>query len=235
MASASAFVRRSSGEQAALYIRQLIFDGELRPGDRIPQDHIADALGMSRIPVREALIGLDREGWVRIVMHRGVFVDTLDETTVRDHYDLMALAYVFAVGRAVAHWDDECDRTLAARAADFAAATDAAERQRQAFAFHATVVAAARSPRLRSLLRAMPRLVPGDFFGVVPRALEYQSDRLDEITAALRDRDTDTATRAYADLFARNADLVVEAFRSRGLFDPSPHDDSPNTHRRNHG
>jgi DNA-binding GntR family transcriptional regulator len=235
MGSASAFVRRSSGEQAALYIRQLIFGGELRPGDRIPQDHIADALGMSRIPVREALIGLDREGWVRIVMHRGVFVATLDETTVRDHYELLALAYVFAVGRAVAHWDGDCDRTLVARAADFAAATDAAEQQRHAFAFHATVVSAARSPRLRSLLRAMPRLVPGDFFAVVPQALEYQSDRLDEITAALRDRDTDRAARSYADLFGRNADLVVEAFRSRGLFDPSPHPDSPNTDRRNHG
>jgi hypothetical protein len=96
-------------------------------------------------------------------------------------------------------------------------------------------VASARSPRLRSLLRAMPRLVPGDFFAVVPQTLEYQSDLLAEITAALRDRDTDTATRAYADLFARNADLVVEAFRSRGLFDPSPDNDSPNTHRRNHG
>jgi DNA-binding GntR family transcriptional regulator len=230
MASASAFVRRSSGEQAALYIRQLIFDGELRPGDRIPQDHIADALGMSRIPVREALIGLDREGWVNIVMHRGVFVATLDETTVRDHYDLMALAYVFAVGRAVTHWDGECDRTLVARAADFARATDAAERQRHAFAFHATVVTAARSPRLRSLLRAMPRLVPGDFFAVVPGALEYQSDRLDEIAAALCDRDPDTAARSYAEMFGRNADLVVEAFRSRGLFDRSPED-----HRRTHG
>jgi len=235
MASASAFVRRSSGEQAALYIRQLIFDGELRPGDRIPQDHIADALGMSRIPVREALIGLDREGWVRIVMHRGVFVATLDEATVRDHYELLALAYVFAVGRAVAQWDDECDETLVARAADFAAATDAAEHQRQAFAFHATVVSAARSPRLRSLLRAMPRLVPGDFFAVVPQALEYQSERLDEIAAALRARDRDTAARAYTDLFGRNADLVVEAFRSRGLFDPSPDHPTRDTHRRNNG
>jgi DNA-binding GntR family transcriptional regulator len=142
----------------------------------------------------------------------------------------LALAYVFAVGRAVAHWDDERDRTLIARAAEFAAATDAAEHQRQAFAFHATVVSAARSPRLRSLLRAMPRLVPGDFFAVVPQALEYQSERLDEIAAALRDRDTDTAARSYADLFGRNADLVVEAFRTRGLFDPTPEN-----HRRNHG
>jgi len=52
----------SSGDQAALYIRRLMFDGDLRPGTRVPQDEIAQALGVSRIPVREALIALEREG-----------------------------------------------------------------------------------------------------------------------------------------------------------------------------
>ncbi len=226
MASRETFVRRSSGDQAALYIRQLIFDGRLRPGDRIPQDDIADALGMSRIPVREALIGLDREGWVRIVMHRGVFVATLDETTVRDHYELMALAYEFAVSHAVAHWGDDDDGALAALAADFARVDDAAERQRVAIAFHATIVAAARSPRLRSLLRAMPRLVPGDFFDVIPRAVKVQSEQLDQIAAAMRDRDPAAAGRYYVEMLAHHAGLVVEVFRSRGLFEPASNRDN---------
>lgn len=213
-----ALVRKSSGEQAAVYIRRLIFDGELRPGDRVPQDRIAEALGMSRIPVREALIGLDREGWVTIEMHRGVFVATLDESTIHDHYDLLALAYVFGVRRAVAHWDDDSDRALAALAADFGRETDAAERQRIAVAFHAEVATAARSPRLRSLLRAMPQLVPGDFFDVVPETLAYQGQKLEEIAAALHDRDAERAVQCYRTMFERNAELVVEAFRSRGLF-----------------
>jgi DNA-binding GntR family transcriptional regulator len=221
MASPEPFVRRSSGDQAALYIRQLIFDGQLRPGDRVPQDEIADALRMSRIPVREALIGLDREGWVRIVMHRGVFVATFDETTVRDHYELMGLAYEFAVSHAVAHWGGDDDRALAALAADFARADDPAERQRVAVAFHATIVAAARSPRLRTLLRGMPRLVPGDFFAAVPHAVEVQSEQLNRIAAAMRDRDTATAGRCYVEMLAQHAGLVVEVFRSRGLFEPA--------------
>ena len=55
------FERRSSGDQAALYIRRLIFDGQLRPGGRVPQDEVAKSLGISRIPVREALIALEAE------------------------------------------------------------------------------------------------------------------------------------------------------------------------------
>src|SRR5262249_27112791 len=58
--------RPSSGEQVRLYVRRLIFDGVLKPGQRVPQDAIAQTLGVSRIPVREALIALEREGWTTI-------------------------------------------------------------------------------------------------------------------------------------------------------------------------
>jgi DNA-binding GntR family transcriptional regulator len=94
-------VRRSSGDHAAVYIRRLIFEGRLRPGERIPQEQIAQALGVSRIPVREALIALEREGWVTIEMHRGAFVNALDEQAARDTYELFGLVYGFAVRRAI--------------------------------------------------------------------------------------------------------------------------------------
>src|SRR6195952_660204 len=99
-APAEVLVRRSSGEQAALYIRRLIFDGVLREGDRVPQDAIAKRLGLSRIPVREALLSLEREGWVTIKPHRGAFLGALDETVVRDHYELYGHVFGFAAARA---------------------------------------------------------------------------------------------------------------------------------------
>ena len=91
----------SSGEQVRLYVRRLIFDGVLKQGQRVPQDAIAQALGVSRIPVREALIALEREGWTTIIPHRGAFVNALDEPSVRDHYELYGLFYGFGVRRAV--------------------------------------------------------------------------------------------------------------------------------------
>jgi len=50
-----------------------MFDGTLGPGEKIPQDDVAGVLGISRIPVREALIALEREGRVTIELHRGAF------------------------------------------------------------------------------------------------------------------------------------------------------------------
>src|SRR3982074_3512046 len=95
-------VRTSSGDGAALYIRRLIFDGELRPGERVPQDEVANALGISRIPIREALIALEREGWGTIEMHRGAYINALDADWVRDNYELFGLIYGFAAQRALA-------------------------------------------------------------------------------------------------------------------------------------
>src|SRR6266849_2258651 len=100
------FSRRTSGEQAARYIRQLIFDGKLKPGTRVPQDEIAATLRISRIPLREGLITLEREGWLTIEIHRGVFVNAFDDDAVADHFEMLGLLYTFAIERVVARWDE---------------------------------------------------------------------------------------------------------------------------------
>src|ERR1700684_2786929 len=106
-------VRTPSGEHIASHVRSLIFEGELRPGMRVPQDAIAQDLGVSRIPVREALIVLEREGWVTNEMHRGAFINALDEPTVHDHYELFGLIYGFAAKRAASRRSAELPDHLA--------------------------------------------------------------------------------------------------------------------------
>src|SRR5205807_8640573 len=154
--------RASTAEQAARYIRRLIFDGDLRPRDRVPQDDVASALGISRIPVREALIALEREGWVTIEMHRGAFVNEFDEHAVRDHYTLFGLVYGFAAQRAL---DRDGNGELAAvldgivdrvKGSDDPSAIGSAT-----LAFHDAIIDAARSPRIRTILGAMSGLIPG--------------------------------------------------------------------------
>ena len=211
--------RRSSGEEAARLIRGWIFDGELRPGERVPQDRIAEELGISRIPVREALIALDREGWVTIELHRGAFVNALDEHAVRDHYEMLGVVYGFAVRQATLHRDDASDMALVGIEEQLRRATTAGSLYPLAVSFHATIVATARSPRIRALLRAMPPLVPGDFFDLVGDAIGGQRDALLAIGAAIRAGDRDGASRRYVDMTSRNTQLVVDVFRARGLFE----------------
>lgn len=212
-------VRRSSGEHAAVHIRRLIFDGELRPGTRVPQEQIAQALGISRIPIREALIALEREGWVTIELHRGAFVNALDERAVRDTYDLFGLVYGFAVRRAVERSDGELAVRLRGLADAVGARDDPDEIGANVLAFHAAIVDAAASPRVRVVLRSMSGLIPGSFFALVPGAIESERKGLSAIARAVGRHDAEKAAAGYERMMRKQGEHVVQLFAQRGLFD----------------
>jgi DNA-binding GntR family transcriptional regulator len=221
-APGDALVRRSSGEQAALYIRRMIFDGLLRQGDRVPQDDIARALGVSRIPVREALLSLEREGWVTIRPHRGAFIGSLDEAAVRDHYTLYGLVFGFAARRATENGTPELTDRLAGLCAALEREDDPAAVARLNREFDRLIVEAAGSPRLRAVLRAMVGVVPGNFFALVPGAIEAKRAGGRLILEAIRAGDPDRAAGAYARTLRHQGDLVARLFRERGLFAAPP-------------
>lgn len=210
-------VRQASGEQAASYIRRLIFDGELQQGSRLPQDQIAKALGVSRIPVREAVVALEREGWVTTQLHRGAFINSFDEATIRDHYLLFGLIYGLAVKRTISRNDREVISRLTALAKAVANTDAPSEVQKLAVSFQGLVVEAAHSPRIPVVLRAMSALVPGPFFETVPGAVPIEKKGLPAIIRAIRKGDGDRAAAEYNRMFEQQAEAVVELFRARNL------------------
>ena len=219
-APSEGMVRRSSGEQAALYIRRLIFDGHLRQGDRVPQDEIARTLGVSRIPVREALLALEREGWVTIKPHRGAFIGSLDEDAVRDHYALYGLIYGFAAKRATQRSTPELISRLTETCEALGKQDDPAAVSRLNREFDRLILETASSPRLRAVLRAMVGIVPGNFFALVPGAIEVERAGSKAILDAIRQRDAERAADEYAKMLKRQGDLVADLFKSRNLFSP---------------
>src|SRR5712671_4289262 len=165
--------RRTNGEQVAAFIRRLIISGELRPGERILQEDIAAELGLSRIPVREGLLILDGEGWVRFESNDGTYVSGLTEADVRDHYELRGLVFgaIASYATTAAGPEDLAELSLAHRSmreaetvAAFAAANDDFVRK---------LVALAASPRLSAAIRLTASIIADDFFEVVPaRAIQ---------------------------------------------------------------
>jgi DNA-binding GntR family transcriptional regulator len=216
--------RLSSGEQVRLYVRRLIFDGVLKPGQRVPQDAIAQTLGVSRIPVREALIALEREGWTTIIPHRGAFVDALDEESVRDHYELLGLFYGFGVRRAVERRGPSLAEPLEAIQKKIAKVKDAGKLYELALDFHRTVIDAAHSPRLRTVLRQMTDVVPGNFFELVPGSDAAVREGTAAIVNAIERNYREIAEREYAAMLHRQGDLVADLFRQRGMFEQAKDD-----------
>jgi DNA-binding GntR family transcriptional regulator len=78
--------RSSAAEQVAAAVRDLIIQGELRPGQPLPETALASMLGMARNTVREAFRLLSADGLVAYQVHRGVVVRRLTESDVADIY-----------------------------------------------------------------------------------------------------------------------------------------------------
>jgi DNA-binding GntR family transcriptional regulator len=221
LAPARAGHRRSSGDLVADHIRRLIFEGRLRQGDHLRQDEIALELGVSRIPVREAVIALDREGWLMIEPHRGAFVHGLDEDAVRDHYEVFGLIYGLTARRATERGSAENKAELAEAQREAKRADDVDTFFRANNDFLRQLFAMANSQRLASLSRLLRNIVPGNFFEAVPGAMVNQKRGITAIAKAVRAGDGELAERECLTLMRRQGDAVVSLLAARQLFRPS--------------
>jgi len=89
--SALSLAPRALYEEVAELLRQRIFARELEPGSWIDELRIAEALGISRTPLREALKVLAAEGLVTMKVRRGAYVTEVSDKDLRDVYHLLAL------------------------------------------------------------------------------------------------------------------------------------------------
>jgi DNA-binding GntR family transcriptional regulator len=87
-------------------VRDAVMSGELSPGDRVPQDAIASDLGISRMPLREALRKLEERGFVTIRPHRGAFVTEINIDDIRSTYFVRTLLESASAAEAARMMDD---------------------------------------------------------------------------------------------------------------------------------
>jgi DNA-binding GntR family transcriptional regulator len=218
MRSANRIRRVPTSDQVSEHVRRLIFDGQLRPGDRIPQDAIAAELGVSRIPVREALIEMARDGLVVNEPHIGAFVGDFDEEVVRDHFDIVAMLQAMAAERLAAHPDPDVMAELAAIAELVPTVGDDATVHQQAIEFQRIVNRGGGSSRQRAVLRALGRMFPsGVFFGIAGSP-DVQRQAVAETYDAIRRGPGPHILETFLRANRRRADLVVDELHARGTF-----------------
>jgi DNA-binding GntR family transcriptional regulator len=105
-------------------MRRAIVAGRYRPGQRVGQEEIADSLGVSLAPVREALRALEQEGQVVYRPRRGYFITELHVEDLQEIYALRALLEERAVRHALPTLDDDALERIELAARDCAAAAE---------------------------------------------------------------------------------------------------------------
>ena len=142
-------------EVVASQLRSLILDGELKPGERLVEGHLAERLGVSRNPVREAMRSLEATGLIEVVPRRGAYVSTIDTCAVHHIQHIRILVEGYAVQQAAERQDpDSIERIRRCledgrRATERGDAVTAAAYHRE---FHLAVEQAAGIPFLNQVL-----------------------------------------------------------------------------------
>lgn len=157
--TSNAFHRPPTAQEAVLAeVRRFIATGQLAPGQKIVQDTLAVKLGVSRVPLREALKILEGEGHVSYVAHRGYFVTELSLSDLLEVYQIREILETEAVtiGLPKLTTEDldrlekaERDVQDASNIADVTAMTAANRR------FHFAILEACALPRLVWLIRLL--------------------------------------------------------------------------------
>jgi DNA-binding GntR family transcriptional regulator len=220
-------VRVKTSDAVAAHLLDELFTGRLRTGDRIDLDEVARELGVSRAPVREGLMQLERDGLVHLPHYRGAYVEAFDAGTVREAFELYGLLSAVTNRRVAAARDAGVLAELSTLDGALAGAGQVDEYERLAREFRRVVNVAAAGNHLRALLRSFSGLVPAAARFSIEDDLPGERAALHREFEALRDGDPAAAATAAVDHILLTAGNAVAALCRRGVFpagtSPSPH------------
>jgi DNA-binding GntR family transcriptional regulator len=209
-------------EAALAELRDSILSGELPPGAPLRLEELAERLGMSISPVREAVRRLESLGLAIHVPHRGARVSELALDDLRDTYEVRLVLEPLAVSKAAARFTDRDAETARRHLTEYGLARERSELLQARTvhtAFHFTLYAAAGSEWLLRLIRPAwencerYRAISLQSSGI--RAVEREHERI--LDACIR-RQPDRAAAELTGHLSATANLVAHEMGSDDLF-----------------
>jgi len=205
------FTRQTTSEAVAAQLRHEMQQGRLRPGSRLRQGEVAQRLGVSTTPVREAFQLLQAQGLVRMDPHRGAVVFEPTAKDVREAYEIREVLECLAIEKAMPNITPEIEAELESlyELMEDADEDEWLELNRR---FHRTQYEASGRERLCSILRDITDASNGYMHLVIyDRRQSGESQREHrEIINAIKARDLAAAQRAIVHYLHQTVEAVME-------------------------
>ncbi|MDX9871744.1 MAG: GntR family transcriptional regulator [Clostridia bacterium] len=191
---------RPLGEMVYESLRDAIANQVLKPGERLMEMDLADEMGVSRTPVREAIRKLELEGYVVMLPRKGAYVAGLSVKDINEVFEirgaLESLAAGLAAQRATDGEIEEMQRDLALEANHFET-SDLLKTIEVDTRFHEMIFSAAKNNRLLAMVKELREQVQRfrTTTLAVPGRMKFALDEHREIVEAIASRDTEKAQR----------------------------------------
>ncbi len=216
-------IRLSLREEIASDIKMAILSGRFTAGERIYEGRIADEMGVSRVPVREALSLLEHEGLVERVPNRGVFVARLTGYEVGEFSSLRTVFEEFAMERAMTRATPAdiagLEEQLAVIGSAFAGRDKAAIFEAD-LGFHQRLVQAAHHGLLLKFWEQIATMLRAQFITLLPVIYPISEDlagRHRILLDAMRGDDMDSARELIRDHVQIYGEMLTTEARRQGL------------------
>lgn len=143
------------GDLTYSVLRQAILNGVLEPGQLLRQDALAEALGVSRLPVRSALLQLESDGLIELRPHRGALVTALTPDQIRHIYDARLALEAHLLRRAIDAMTPEKLTVLEGLAAEVDAAEAGDDFLKARLRFYNELYSSADNPLILSMIEKL--------------------------------------------------------------------------------
>jgi DNA-binding GntR family transcriptional regulator len=219
--------RARLSEEATRSLRDAVVSGDYSPGCRMAVDDLAHQLGVSTMPVREALVALANEGLLDVLPRRGYRVANISRRDLEDIFVVHALIAGMIAERAAQAITPETLKLLRsiqpqveeiARLGDEVPGRGARIEQLN-FEFHRTINRVPDAQRLRWFLRSTTKFVPRRYYELIPEWITTTMDDHPLILEALEHRDGEAAGRMMTEHVTRAGELVVAYLDKMGRWD----------------
>lgn len=197
-------------------IREAILKGDLKPGERLKQSDLADAMGVSRMPIREAFQKLEAEGLIKNEPHKGAVVKSIKVGDIEEIYALRAELEKMAVCQSVEHLTEDDHKQLSILVELMEASGDVDEFIRHNIEFHRLLMKRCSWDRLNSFINTLWNGLPQQTPHIIKGQKETSNVEHRSILNAVLNKDKETAANLVSNHISRTGNMLVKRLKEDG-------------------
>lgn len=197
-------------------IREAIIRGDFKPGERLKQSDLAEKMGVSRMPIREAFRKLESEGLILLEPHKGAVVKSIHIEDIEEIYALRSELEKMAVYQSIDNLTQEDINQLTSLVAEMENAKDADTFVQYNIDFHRLLVKRCKWGRLNSFIGTLWNGLPQQTPHLLTGQIETSNIEHRKILDAVLNKDKETAAKLVSEHIYRTGESLIESLKNEG-------------------
>ncbi|WP_156289627.1 GntR family transcriptional regulator [Oceanobacillus salinisoli] len=195
-------------------LRRAILKGDFKPGERLVQTELAELIGVSRMPIREALRTLEIEGLVKIEPHKGAVVRPVSKEDIEEIYELRSILEPEALRKGIHHFTKNDIHQLSELHEEMVNTNSGEDFVELNIAFHQLLIKKCNRPRLLGIIETISNGFPQDTPQIIPGQIRKSNQEHEAILKAIINEDVESAAKYLSEHIKRSGEELIDSMEN---------------------